>query len=321
MASRRFDAEIDRLYQLAPDEFTAARNALAKEAGADAPAIRSLAKPPIAAWAVNQLYWKQRALYEAMIEAAKELRQTHKAILAGRRGDLRSAGKAHEAALDAAVKGTLSLLKENGHPATDATRQAILTTLRALPADDEPGRLSRTLQPGGFEALAGLSIGGGGTVSSVPSRKEPAGPTRIRESPKPAKRAAAAGEKQTPREKAEAAKQAQRQKAETAKLVARLKAEASKARNELRDAENKARREEFDAARSAREAEKAAKRLAAAHEAVVAAQQEVEDAEEDAAATERARDTAERRSQETERVLDAARARLEEIEGRLKSEG
>ena len=320
MASRRFDAEIDRLYQLAPDEFTAARNALAKEAGADAPAIRGLAKPPIAAWAVNQLYWKQRDLYDAMIEAAKELRQTHKAILAGRRGDLRTAGKAHEAALDAAAKGTLSLLKDNGHPATDATRQAILTTLRALPADDEPGRLSRTLQPGGFEALAGLSIGGG-RVSSVPSPKEPAGTRGIRELPKPAKRRAAAGEKQTPREKAEAAKQAQRQKAETAKLVARLKAEASKARNELRDAENKARREEFDAARGAREAEKAAKRLAAAHAALLAAQQEVEDAEAEAASTESARDAAERRSQETERLLDAARARVDEIEGRLKAEG
>ncbi|MEP6914746.1 MAG: hypothetical protein ABJC89_03840, partial [Acidobacteriota bacterium] len=84
MASRRIQDEIDTLYQLAPDEFTAARNLLAKQAGAEAPQVRALVKPPIPAWAVNQLYWKRRADYDALIEAATALRQTHKAILAGR---------------------------------------------------------------------------------------------------------------------------------------------------------------------------------------------------------------------------------------------
>ncbi|MEP6594233.1 MAG: hypothetical protein ABJC51_11100, partial [Acidobacteriota bacterium] len=64
MAPRRLDAEIDRLYQLPPEEFTAARNALAKSAGTEAAAIRQLAKPPLAAWAVNQVYWQQRDLYQ-----------------------------------------------------------------------------------------------------------------------------------------------------------------------------------------------------------------------------------------------------------------
>ena len=160
MAPRRIDTEIDRLYQLPPDEFTAARNALAKQAGADAADVRSLAKPPIAAWAVNQIYWKQRAVYDALIAASTELRKLHRAILAGRRADIREAAKTHDEAIDASLKAALAILREEGHPVTDATRQAILTTLRALPADDPPGRLTRTLQPGGFEMLAGLSIGG-----------------------------------------------------------------------------------------------------------------------------------------------------------------
>jgi hypothetical protein len=45
---------------------------------------------------------------------------------------------------------------------TDATRQAISTTLRALPSDDPPGRLTRALQPGGFEMLAGITPGARG---------------------------------------------------------------------------------------------------------------------------------------------------------------
>ena len=60
MAARKIESEIDRLYQLAPDEFTAARNALAKSAGPDAAAVKRLTKPPIAAWAVNQVYWQHR---------------------------------------------------------------------------------------------------------------------------------------------------------------------------------------------------------------------------------------------------------------------
>ena len=68
MPERTFDAEIDRLYQLPLDEFTAARNALAKKAGADGASIRSLTKPPVAAWAVNQVYWRDRSTYDALIE-------------------------------------------------------------------------------------------------------------------------------------------------------------------------------------------------------------------------------------------------------------
>src|SRR3982751_4129581 len=118
MAPRRIDAEIDKLYQLPLDAFTAARNALAKTAGADAPLVKQLAKPPLAAWAVNQVYWQRRDVYDALVRAAADLRQTHKAILAGRGGDLRDAGKAHEAAVDAALKSALALLQDNGHPAT-----------------------------------------------------------------------------------------------------------------------------------------------------------------------------------------------------------
>ena len=43
------DEKIDQLYQISLDEFTAARNALAKESGDGA--IKKLEKPNLAAWA------------------------------------------------------------------------------------------------------------------------------------------------------------------------------------------------------------------------------------------------------------------------------
>src|SRR5918993_4383503 len=150
------DAEIDKLFQLPPADFTAARNALAKGAGPQAPAIKALTKPPIAAWAVNQLYWKDSERYEALVDAANEMRKTHRAVIEGRKADLRSAGREHELALDAALKSTMALLKDAGQPATDATKHAVLNTLRALPADEPAGRLTRALAPGGFEMLAGV---------------------------------------------------------------------------------------------------------------------------------------------------------------------
>ena len=180
MASRRIDTEIDRLYQLPPDEFTPARNALARTAGADAADVRRLSKPPIAAWAVNQVYWKRRDIYDALVDASTELRKIHTAILGGRRADLREASKAHEDALDAALKAALAILQEEGHPATDVTRQALLTTLRALPSEDPPGRLTRTLQPGGFEMLAGLSIEGAKGPLRAPKNSAQPPPPKLR---------------------------------------------------------------------------------------------------------------------------------------------
>jgi hypothetical protein len=308
MASRSVEAEIDRLYQLAPEEFTAARNALAKTAGADAPEVRRLAKPPVAAWAVNQLYWKQRGLYDALIGASQELRQVHKTILAGRppsreaeagRGDLRAAGKSHEEAIESASKAALAILQEGGHPATDATRQAILTTLRALPAEEPPGRLARVLQPGGFEMLAGLSLGGGLKRNL----------RQMAEAPKKAdatKRAEVTQEKAA-RTTAKAETPAEKRVREQA--LSRAREAAAKAEREQRAAEHAAQREEFEAARSAREAEKAARQLEQAREALTAAQAELETAKASAAIAARARDAAARRSKEAQRALEAARTR------------
>lgn len=310
MATRSVEAGIDRLYQLAPDEFTAARNALAKTAGADAPEVRRLTKPPLAAWAVNQLYWKRRGLYDALVEASQELRQVHKAILAGRRGDLRVAGKPHDAALDSALKAALSILQEGAYATTDATRQAILTTLRALPAEEPAGRLSRVLQPGGFEMLAGLSMGG-----SQKGMKKAEATKKAAETAGARGRPAATQQpgKTTPKAETPAEKRTREQ------ALLRAREAAARAERELRAAEHAVQREEFEAARAAREAEKAVKQLEPARAALTAAQQELEAAKTGAATAARARDAANRRSREAQRALEAARKRSQAALEALKS--
>jgi hypothetical protein len=276
------DADLDRLYQLPPSEFTAERNALAKRAVPRAAEIRALPRPTLAVWAVNQLHWRQPDVYRALIQSAENLRATHKAVLGGRRGDLRAAGRAHEEALDAALKATLQIAAEDGTPPSDAVRQAIGTTLRALPAGDPPGRLRQALAPGGFEMLTGLPSGGRVVPTPRPTQKKASG---------------------TPAGSGVAKKQAD--PAETARVRQAL-ANAAQA---LSRAEQAARREEFEAARAVREADNALRRVKRAEEALSAAQSELQDAEEEAAEATKKRDAARARAQAADEALATARAR------------
>jgi hypothetical protein len=286
----RVDTEIDRLYQVPLADFTAERNALAKRAGEEGADIRALQKPTVPAWAVNQLYWKQRPVYDELMEHAEDLRATHNAALRGQRTDLRGAGRAHEDAVEAALKATIALLADSGHPLTDATRQAIATTLRALPGDEAPGRLSRQLEPRGFDMLAGGPASGRVRAASPAARPR-------RETPKTA-------------EKTEATK------ATAARLAAAREAAAAATRA-ARDAEHVVRREEFEAARAAREAEKARRRLTDAEDALQQAQAEVADAKRAATAAEKARDTAQARAEKAARELKAARQEEEAARKKL----
>lgn len=277
------DSDLDRLYQLPPAEFIAERNAIAKRAGTRAAEIRALPKPTMPVWAVNQLHWREPDVYGALVRSAENLRATHKAVLAGKRGDLRVASRAHEEALDAALKAALRIAAEAGNPPSDAAKQSIGTTLRALPAGDPPGRLRQALTPGGFEMLAGLPAGG----RVVPA---PAG----RAAPKASKQKSAPPAAQT---------KAEREAEERARKAAEAAAKA------LAAAEQAARREEFEAARALREAEKADRRVTRAREALDAAQTELEEAERDAAAAAKTRDAAQARWDKAEEEVAKLRGR------------
>jgi hypothetical protein len=280
MGSRALEAEIDRLYQLPLDEFTPARNALAKGAGGEAARVRALSKPPVAAWAVNQLYWRKAEVWNALLAAAENAQRVQRAVLAGRAGDVRAASKVHDDAVERALRATLALLTDAGQPATDQTKHAIGTTLRALPGEEAPGRLSRTLQPAGFGILTGLSV------------------------------AAGTGRPASPAPRGGAAPSASRPKVE-AKTLTRARQADAEATRALRDAENAVRREEFEKVRTERDEQRAEEAVEAAREALKLAASELEQAEAAALAATRLREAAAKRALAAEKALPGARSRAE----------
>jgi hypothetical protein len=151
-----FDADIDRLYQLPLSSFTAARNELAKAAGARGAEIRTLEKPNAAAWAVNQVYWHHRDVFARLVAASEALRNAHARRISGKDADVAHLEVRHKAALDAARRAATDALSAAGDAASTPTMTAIDQTLEAVPAPDVNGRLARPIQSIGFAALAGL---------------------------------------------------------------------------------------------------------------------------------------------------------------------
>lgn len=154
------DAKIDDLYSRPLSEFTPARNALAKTlSGADTARVKALAKPAVVPWAINQVYWHARPVYDRLLKAGEKLRHAQIAALEGKPADVRSAAATHRTAIAEAVKEAERLAAAVGsHPAADALTRTLESLSLAPRPPADPGRLTEMLQPSGFEALAGIGI-------------------------------------------------------------------------------------------------------------------------------------------------------------------
>lgn len=135
--------DLDDLYGLPLEEFTAARNALAR----DRPEAKELRKPTVAAYAVNQLARRHRIELDAFLESAARLRQAQLGS-----GDVAKETKAERAAL-------ARLLQLAGEYAAATQQDRIRQTLQAAAVDEEAaervrgGRLERELESSGFGSL------------------------------------------------------------------------------------------------------------------------------------------------------------------------
>ena len=177
------EADIDALYQLPLAEFTAARNALAarlKKAGRaeEAERVKALAKPPLTAWTVNQLYWKKRDPFDRLLAAGERFRTAQTAQLGGKSADVRGPLEAHRRALSEMAKLAAGVLRQAGSSPTPDTMRRVTTTLEALstygslPNAPRAGRLSDDVESPGFETLAAL-------VPRVGASGQSEGPSRI----------------------------------------------------------------------------------------------------------------------------------------------
>jgi len=162
---------IDQLYRLPLNQFTPARNALAKAAGPRAAEINALEKPNAAAWAVNQLFWRERATYDELIAASSALRAAYRDQLAGQSPDVRGAEAAHQSAVKRATQSARMLVEADGGKMSAAAMDSVRETLDILPSPEQPGRLTRPLKRTGFEALEGFTIAA--RPRPVPMRLEP----------------------------------------------------------------------------------------------------------------------------------------------------
>lgn len=235
------DRDVDRLYQLPLESFTDERNAMAKKLGR--PDIKQLVKPSAPAWAVNQLYWKARSVYDRLVKASERLRAEHRKLLGGKPSDIREAEKTHRDAIREASEQIKEILSEGGETASPATMTAVTETLQALPSGDPPGRLVRPLRPSGFEALSGVSA----RPVGAPTFRV------VRKSDPESKREAEALEKQREKEDRERQRLAEKEKREAKAELTRAEAALNRARTALEKAEETAEklRAEFNAATKA----------------------------------------------------------------------
>jgi hypothetical protein len=175
----------DDLYGLPLDEFTKARDELAKElrkAGKKEAAdeVKSLRKPSVSAWAVNLAVRRQPQEAKALVKAGDELRKAQRGVVGGRDPSaLREATAAHRRLVEELTEEARAALDERG-----ASSAAIVTrvaqTLRAASIDKEAskglmaGTLAEDVEQAGFGPL----------LSAVPSGARP----KSRRAAKPAAR-------------------------------------------------------------------------------------------------------------------------------------
>lgn len=155
------DAKIDALFQLPLAEFTAARNALAKEL--KSAEVKALAKPPATAWAVNQLYWQDPKAIARLLTLGERVRKAYTGQL--KNADLRGLADEKKQVTAALMASASAILEEAGHTASPDAMRRVSATLESLAAwgetDGVPkaGRLTADLDPPGFDTLVALTGG------------------------------------------------------------------------------------------------------------------------------------------------------------------
>jgi hypothetical protein len=273
----------DALFSLPLEEFVAARNRLAAELGRGgdkdrAASVKALGKPSLSAWAANQLYWRERPLFDALAAAGAAVRRADGA-------QLRAALEARRAALQAASRRAGELLAAAGStPAPEMVRRVsntleAITTLAPSP-DTQPGRLTRDVDPPGFDALAGLAAAAAPS-RVLPFRRAEAAKEQAAEKPSSAtakrraeaeRQAALFAARQAVKD-AEANLRAARRDADRARQAAeRSRAAADQAENERRTLEEKLSRATATAQTSARTARELERQVGVADQAVGAAE-------------------------------------------------
>jgi hypothetical protein len=234
---------LDELYQGPLEEFTAFRNTLAKELGADGKSaaadwVRGLKKPSRAAWLVNQLSARKAKEVTELLELGADLRAAQEEMLAGApdRDKLREAAQREQRTVGSLTRAAEAIGREHGVGAQILTR--VGETLQAAAGDPEVaeaiehGRLTRERRA----ASVGL-IGG------APPSKPAGGKGKGR----------VAAERRARQQQAKRRQAAERKLASAEKKLERERASLERVRVKMEEAEARVHAAELDAHAARRE--------------------------------------------------------------------
>jgi hypothetical protein len=181
----------DALYEVAPDDFVAARDALVKQLRASgdktgAARVAKLRRPSPTVWVLNQLARQAPEFLDTLLDRGRRLRAAMEQALEGDASGLRPARDAERAAVDGVVAAAERRLAEGGYTTTDAILQRLAATARAAIVDDSvaerlrQGVLDREYDAPGFgmDALA-VPL----TLARAADRSGPRGPAAVEDAP------------------------------------------------------------------------------------------------------------------------------------------
>lgn len=232
------DEELNRLFHGPLEEFTPARNDLAKSLRSDgeteaADWVKGLKKPSRAAWLVNQLAVRKPKEVARLLGAGRELRAAQEDMLSGSadREKLREAAGAEQEAIDSLLATGEALGREHGVGSQILTR--VEDTLRAASADPE---VADAIEQGRLEKeqrAAGIGLVGAATAKP---------PARGRK-----KDEREAEQRRARQQQAKRRKEAERKLAQAEKRLERERARLERSREAVSEAEQSVHEAERDA--------------------------------------------------------------------------
>ena len=162
-------AAVASLYQAPLAEFISRRSALVaqlKRSGHKdvAASIATAAKPSRAAYLVNQVFWRVRSAYDAVLEAGTAARAAQQARLLGDAStDLSDTLRLRDDAIRTAVSAALAVAAEDGQAASEATGAQVRASFEALAGHGLESRLPHghlvaDVALPGMAAFAGLIL-------------------------------------------------------------------------------------------------------------------------------------------------------------------
>jgi hypothetical protein len=232
------EKQLDRLFHGPLEEFTAARNELAKSLRSDGDAatadwVKGLKKPSRAAWLVNQMVDRKPKDVKRLLDVGRELREAQEEMLSGSadREKLREVAARERETIDSLVGTAEAIGREHGVGSQVLDR--VGETLQAATSDPE---VAEAIKKGRLEKeqrASGLGMVGAATAPP-PARGRKKGERE-------------AEERRARQQKAKRSKEAERKLDSTEKKLDREQAKLERARDKVDEAEKAVHDAEHDA--------------------------------------------------------------------------